>query len=74
MRDAVLTQDMKKPTVAVLCDEFIHHGRTMAGVLGHPNLELLILPYPLEGRPENELLEIARQFYPKLLEQLGVRA
>ena len=73
MRDAVLTQDLKKPTVAVLCDEFIQHGRTMAGVLGHPQLELLILPYPLEGRPENELAEIAKQFYPKLLEQLGVR-
>lgn len=74
MRDAVLTQDQKIPSVAVLCDEFVHHGRTMAGVLGHPHLELLILPYPLEGRPENELAEIARQFYPKLLQQLGVSA
>jgi hypothetical protein len=73
VRDAVLTQDLKKPTVAVLCDEFVVHGRTMAGVLGHPNLELLILPYPMEGRAPDELHRIAEEFYPKLLAMLGAR-
>ena len=47
-----MTQELGKPTVAAICEEFIHHGRTMSGVLGHPKLEMLVLPYPLEGRPE----------------------
>ena len=71
MRDAVITQELNKPTVAVLCEEFVHHGRNMAIVLGHPKLELLVLPYPLEGRPEDELQRIAAEFYPKLLAMLG---
>ena len=68
-----MTQELGKPTVAAICEEFIHHGRTMSGVLGHPKLEMLVLPYPLEGRPEEELATIAAEFYPRMLELLGAR-
>jgi hypothetical protein len=34
----------------------------------------LVLPYPLEARPEEELRRIADDFYPQVLELLGVTA
>lgn len=71
MRDAVLTETLAKPTVAAVCDEFVQHGRNLARVLGHPNLNILILPYPLEGRSAEELAKIAGDFYPRLLDMLG---
>ena len=39
----------------------------------HADLKQMILPYPLEGRPEKELLEIGEQFYPKFLDMLGLK-
>jgi hypothetical protein len=66
-----MMQKQGKPSVAVLCEEFEQHGRTMATVLGYPDLPMLILPYPLEARPAEELERIATEFYPKLMEVLG---
>ena len=44
------------PSIAVVTEEFATHGRNMATYLGHPDLKVLVLPYPLEARPEAELL------------------
>jgi hypothetical protein len=33
---------------------------------------VLVLPYPLEGRPVDELVSIAEHAYPELLTMLGV--
>ena len=63
-----------KPSVVAVCDEFERHGRTMATNLGHGDLKHLVLPYPLEGRPEDEIRVIAAEHYPRFLEILGVRA
>ena len=41
---------------------------------GHPNLRQLVLPYPLEGRPEEEVARIAEDAYPRLLAAVGVVA
>jgi hypothetical protein len=60
------------PVVAVVTEEFATHGRNMAKHLGHGDLSVLVLPYPLEARPEAELLEIAAEFYPQALTLLGV--
>jgi hypothetical protein len=45
----------------------------MATHLGHGDLAVLVLPYPLEARPEEELRAIAAEYYPRALELLGVR-
>ena len=42
--------------------------------LGHGDLKVLVMPYPLEARPDDELRAIALEYYPKALELLGVRA
>ena len=56
-----------------MTEEFATHGRNMAGHLGHGDLAVLVLPYPLEARPEHELRAIAAEYYPHALELLGVQ-
>ena len=74
IKDAVAVEDHSKPVVAIVCEEFIVHGRNVATHLGHRDLKILVLPYPLEARPEAELRAIADEYYPKVLELLGVSA
>jgi hypothetical protein len=55
----------------VITEEFITIASRIAALKGHASLRRLVLPYPLETRPEDECREIAREFYPRLLELLG---
>jgi hypothetical protein len=56
----------------VLTDEFIRIAEQVARLKGHPSLRQLVLPYPLEGRPDEEVARIAEDAYPRLLAVLGV--
>lgn len=69
--DAVALERLRRPAVAAVCAEFETHARTMASYLGHPSLKILVLPYPLEGRPAKELKRIAADYYPKFVDLLG---
>jgi hypothetical protein len=71
VRDALIVEKLEKPVVCVICDEFVVHGETLASVMGHPNLKILVFPYPVEGKPEAELRRIAEQYYPQMLKLLG---
>lgn len=71
--DAVVVERHQKPVIAIVAEEFATHGRNMAAHLGHRDLKVLVLPYPLEARPEAELRQIAADYYPKALELLGVK-
>jgi hypothetical protein len=72
VRDAIGVERARKPVVAAVCEEFVGHARTTAEFLGHHGLKILVLPYPLEARPEAELRAIADAWYPKMLDLLGV--
>lgn len=72
MHDAVRVEKLKKPAIAAICDEFLTHGKNMSVFLGHNDLKILVFPYPLEGKPEDELRQIAKDWYPKFLDLLGV--
>ncbi len=67
-----MVESKEKPVVAVVTEEFEVHGNNVATHLGHGDLKILVLPYPLEARPEAELRAIADEFYPRALELLGV--
>ncbi len=71
VHDAVTLEQHRKPSVVVVCSEFETHARNMARFLGHPDLKVLVLPYPLEARPDDELLQIADEYYPQALALLG---
>ena len=62
-----------KPAVVVVTEEFEAFAHRMAAHAGHPSLRVLVLPYPLEGRPDDEVRQIAADAYPTLLQTLGVR-
>ena len=71
VRDAIGVEANGKPVAAAICEEFVGHARTTASFLGHPELKVLVLPYPLETRPEPELQQIAEEYYPKFLTLIG---
>lgn len=52
--------------------EFEHLAHTMAANAGRAGLRVLVLPYPLESRPEAEVREIAGEHWSSLLATLGV--
>jgi hypothetical protein len=52
--------------------EFEALGQVMAANAGWARLRLLVLPYPLDTRPEPEVRDIARRHYRPLLRALGV--
>ena len=60
-----------KAAVAVVTHEFESLARTMAANAGRSGLRLLVLPYPLDTRPEAEVREIAREHFDRLLDVLG---
>jgi hypothetical protein len=70
----VLVEALGKPAVVVITEEFIRIAEQVSSLKGHPNLRQLVLPYPLEGRPEEEVVRIAEDAYPRLVAALGVVA
>lgn len=44
----------------------------MSRNMERPGLRLCVLPYPLDTRPEPEVRQIAHDFWPTLLDSLGV--
>lgn len=73
MRDTVIVEASKKPVVVAITEEFIEHGRNIAKVAGHANLRQLVFPFPFEGLPMDEVERIARDWYPKFLDAIGVK-
>ncbi len=59
------------PAVAVVTRVFENLARTAARAHGYPDLRLLVLPHPMESRPEAEVREIARAHFAELLALLG---
>jgi hypothetical protein len=68
----VVVERLEKPAVVVVTEEFESFAHRLAAHQGHPSLRLLVLPYPLEGRPDEEVRAIAADAYPRLLRTLGV--
>ena len=62
-----------KTAVVVVTAEFESLAGTMAANVGWPGMRVLVLPYPLESKPEAEVREIARQYWPELLAQMGAK-
>ena len=54
-----------------MTQEFESLAHTMSMNVGRPGLRVLVLPYPLETRPEGEVRAIARERFPSLLEAMG---
>jgi hypothetical protein len=64
-------EDLGLPAVAVVTASFEDLAYRMRDHNKHPDLNVMVLPYPLEDRPDDEVREVARAFYPQLLDMLG---
>ena len=62
------------PSVVVVTAEFAAIASRLAALGDCGALPQLVLPYPLEGLPAEEVHRIAVDAYPRLIELLGVVA
>jgi hypothetical protein len=59
------------PAVAVVTAVFENLARTAARAQGYPELPILVLPHPMEGRPEAEIRAIARERFQALIAHIA---
>ena len=59
------------PAVVVVTSVFENLARTAAQAQGYPELRLLVLPHPLESRPEAEVRALARARFDELIALLA---
>ena len=59
------------PTVFTATEHFERLARVLSGESGWSDIRMAILPYPLEGLPEEQIRQIARDAYPAMLASLG---
>jgi hypothetical protein len=67
VHDAVSALNHDLPTVAVTTAHFEGLARTLAAGDGYDELRVKLMPFPLEGRPEAEVRQLARENYESLL-------
>jgi hypothetical protein len=71
IRDTVGALEKGIPTVVVCTEHFVTLARSLAAQRGHRELRIEVLPFPLEGRPEEEVRQVARAHYDSMLSALG---
>ena len=55
------------PATVVVTEVFENLGRTAARAQGYPDLRMLVLPHPMESRPEAEVRAIAQARFDELI-------
>ena len=73
MLAAVKLEDKGIPAIAVVTRVFEDLAARMAEHNARPDLPVLVLPYPMEDLPTDEVRAIARAAYPEFLDMLGVK-
>lgn len=71
MLSSVRIEDRGLPAVAVVTQSFEDLAYRMRDHNKRPKLNVMVLPYPLEDKPEDHVRAVARQFYPALVDLLG---
>jgi hypothetical protein len=71
IRAGMAALEREFPTVFVATEHFERLARVLTGEAGWSDIRMAVLPYPLEGLPEDQIRQIARQAYPSLLSSLG---
>lgn len=74
VHDAVYAASQDKASVAIATEQFYDLAKGLASRAGRSGLRVQTLPYPLHTLPEEQVRSIAKEYYPKLRETLGVRA
>src|SRR5262249_25597620 len=56
-----------RPAAVVVTAVFENLARTAARAQGYPDLRMLVLPHPMEARPESDVRAIARERFAALI-------
>ena len=56
-----------------MTEQFAALAGMLSGHYGRPGLRTVVLPFPLQTWPEDEVRSIARDAFPTLLSTLGAR-
>jgi hypothetical protein len=71
VQDALSGLTVGKPTLTVVTSHFRTLAHLLAENAGRSGLRIFELPHPLSQRPEHEIREIAREYFPSMLKALG---
>jgi hypothetical protein len=71
VHDAIAALDMELPSLTVATTHFEKLARKLAQSRGRAELRMVVLPFPLEGRPEPEVRAIARAHLNDALSAFG---
>ena len=71
MLSTVRLEERGLPAVAVVTGSFEDLAYRMREHNKRPDLNILVLPYPLEDQSDDYVREVARGAYPRLLSMLG---
>ena len=71
IKDAIAAMTLERPTVGVVTEQFAALAGMLSGHYGRAGLRTVVLPFPLQHRPEAEVRSIARDAFPGLLSTLG---
>jgi hypothetical protein len=71
VRDALTATARSIPVAAVATKHFESLARVLAEEGGQPGLRMMVLPYPYDTLPDDEIRAHARASFPRLLEVLG---
>lgn len=73
IHDTLAALEAGLPTLTVATEHFVKLATTLAAKGGRDALRLTVLPYPLEGQPEESVRKIAVDAYEGMLAALGAQ-
>ena len=59
------------PAVVAVTEVFANLARTAARAHGYPDIRMLVLPHPMESKPEAEVRAIARARFDEIVAMLA---
>ena len=71
VHDGLAAMKRDLPTVIISTEHFERLARTLSDKDGFDDIRIKLLPYPLEGKLEDEVRQIARDHFDEVLEKLG---
>jgi hypothetical protein len=74
IKDAIAALELERPTAGVVTEQFAALAGMLSRQYGRPGLRTVVLPFPLQTRPEEEVRDIARDAFPALLTTLAASA
>ena len=74
MHDGITLEKRGIPSVVVISEAFVQNAKAIAKLSGIPDCPFVVVPHPVSSLDGEGLDELARRFFPQVLELLLARA